>query len=235
MKKLLISLICSLSVFTFVTGAKADKQDQTHEVVNIYMFTKEGCSICETAAKYFSELSADKEYGEMFNLITLRVYDNEWNIASQEFYDTAIKLARKMGDKFNGTPYIIVGEKSFNGFKVKYDEQIKEEIKRCYEKGYKDPLVNIDSKDEAKDPDKGIKIFINILTFSIAGSLTIAFIISRLPKKSTFEKPKKEVKKTPNKQKEIKAVVKRTPKEERIIHNAPKKSKSSDNKNKQKK
>ena len=188
MKKLLVSLICALSVLGFMPLAKAKE----NEVVNVYMFTKEGCGYCEKASEYFSKLATDKEYGPMFNLITLEVFDGNFDVQDQDYYELLMKTAQKFDFNFKGTPFIVVGETYFDGFTQEYDEEIKKEIKRCYEDGYVDPVENIDALLAAKkDEHKGMKIFLNVVSISLVVGVVAALIISRIPRKAKVT-PKKE-------------------------------------------
>ncbi len=224
MKKLLASLICALSVLGFMPMAKAKE----NEVVNVYMFTKDGCGYCEKALDYFSKLAADKEYGPMFNLITLEVFDGNFDVQDQDYYELLMKTAQKFDFNFKGTPFIVVGETYFDGFTQEYDEDIKKEIKRCYEDGYVDPVENIDALLAAKkDEHKGMKIFLNVVSISLVVGVVAALIISRIPRKA---------KETPKKEMEVKKEEAVETKETSSKEKTNTKSKSSNtNKNKQKK
>ncbi len=200
MKKLILNLICFLTLIIFIPTVSAAEENNAKEPVNVYMFTREACSHCEEAEEYFAELSTDEEYGDLFRLNILEVYDVSWNIVNEDYYDILMELSRYETVHYSGTPYIIVGEEVFDGFTSSYDKAIKAEIKRCYDDGYLDPVVNLDIlKDRKNDEDKGIKIFINIVAITIVVGVVASLIVINLPKKKTNKlEPKSKLKNNKN-------------------------------------
>lgn len=140
MKKFLNIIICLIAVFAFSSNvfAKGNTTTTTNEssnetkVVNVYIFTKDGCSHCAEAKEFFAELSEDKTYGKMFNLVVIQVYDSEWN-ADEDNMAVMTEVAELFGDEVSGVPYIVIGnEYSVNGYAESLDDEIKKAIKTAY-------------------------------------------------------------------------------------------------------
>ena len=219
MKKLLVSLICSLSILGFIPVAKAEEK----EPVNVYMFTKNGCSFCAKALTYFSELSTEEEYSDKFNLITLEVFDSNWNISNEYYYDLLMEVSESKNIAFEGTPYIVVGETVFDGFDQSFDEDIRAEIDRFYEDGYEDPIANAQISTPEEKDDTGLKVFIDVLAVVIVVGVVVGIIFTRLPKKTKSSKKTSEVKK--EEVKEEKKPVKKTSTNKSSKTNKPKQKK----------
>jgi thiol-disulfide isomerase/thioredoxin len=92
--------------------------------VNVYIFSGNGCSYCESALDFFD--SIEEEYGDYFNLINYEVWYNEEN--SSLMY----KVAEHFGDDLSGVPYIVIGDVTFQGYSESYDEDIISAIKSQY-------------------------------------------------------------------------------------------------------
>ena len=79
------------------------------------------------------------------------------------------KVADARGEEANGVPYIIIGNKSWNGFAESYASEMLEEIKSEYEKDVKDRydimklLPNGIKKDEKKSNDVLVLILILVV------------------------------------------------------------------------
>lgn len=198
MKKLLISLVCTLAVFSFMTIPKAQEKN---EPVKVYIFSREGCSHCIDALDFFSKLSADKEYGKMFETITLEVLDAKGGIIDNDYYNLLMKTTRNFGVSFNGTPFIVIGEKYYDGFGQSYSDDIKAQIKECYNKGCTDAVENVDDLLAIKAArNKKVGIIISVISILVIIGLVVGFIFSRLPKKPKAKK----IEKTNDNKKQIK-------------------------------
>lgn len=87
---------------------KLDGVSYSEDKVNIYFFWGNGCSHCQREHKFFDSIK--EEYGKYYNLHTFEVWYSEEN-------EKILKqFAAKMGDKVEGVPYTIIGNKSFVGF-----------------------------------------------------------------------------------------------------------------------
>ena len=96
--------------------------------VNIYMFYGEGCPHCESQMMFLD--SIEEEYGDYFTLYKFEVWNSNYN------KNVMNQFANKMGDKPQGVPYTIIGNKSFNGYGEQYNQKIIDAIMSQYKNSY---------------------------------------------------------------------------------------------------
>ena len=106
-----------------VTTSGEEQATTTEESkeVNLYFFRGEGCSHCAEAEEWFQSIEA--EYGSFFKIVDYETWYNEENAALME------KVAEARGEEASGVPYIIIGDKSWNGFDTDYTEEMLDQIK----------------------------------------------------------------------------------------------------------
>lgn len=130
MKHLLI-VITGVLISAFGIYNNSNKQ-----VVNVYLFWGDGCPHCEEAKEFFD--SIEDEYGKYYNLIEYEVWRNKDNKLLMN--DTASYLNFSL----RGVPYIVIGDKSFNGYNNSIGSKIKDEIKNQYNnKNYIDVVESL--------------------------------------------------------------------------------------------
>ena len=95
--------------------------DQT---VNIYFFKQNGCYYCNELTIFFERI--EEEYGFMYNLIEYNVSESSENLKLLK------KVKRLMKESQLGLPYIVIGKKSFLGFKNGSDQEILSTIHKEY-------------------------------------------------------------------------------------------------------
>lgn len=154
MKKLIIGLLLLLCLPGMVQ-AKEEK-------VQVYLFKGEGCPHCEEALEFFNGLS--KEEKELFELNEYEV----WNDTRNKTLMT--KVASKLGEQTKGVPYIVIGEKSFNGFTKEIGEQILTTIHEMNEEKNFEDIVSPFTK-------KGMSDSIAVGAFVVSIAAIIIFII----------------------------------------------------------
>lgn len=93
--------------------------------VKIYFFRGEGCPHCQEAEEWFS--SIEGEYGSLFQVVDYETWYNEDNAKLMQ------KVAEARGETAEGVPYIIIGNKSWNGFAEDYEEEILAQIQSEHE------------------------------------------------------------------------------------------------------
>ncbi len=132
MKSLKFLLIMVLAVLILPFSVLADDEEAPETVaaeeskeVNVYLFRGEGCPHCQEAEEWFS--SIEEEYGEYFKVVDYETWYNEDNAKLME------EVADTRGEEASGVPYIIVGNKSWNGFAESYEDEILEAIKSEYD------------------------------------------------------------------------------------------------------
>lgn len=143
-------------------------EESTSKEVNVYLFRGDGCPHCQEAEEWFA--SIEEEYGSFFNLVDYETWYNEENA------DLMQKVADARGETAEGVPYIIVGNKSWNGFAESYEDEILEQIMSVFSQDVSDryDIMNylsiIDSgkvDDEKKSNDVLSLILIVIVTGGI--------------------------------------------------------------------
>ena len=127
--KYLLLLILTLLFIPFAVyaedGDSSNKED-TNEKINIYFFRGEGCSYCAKAEAWFEEIEED--YGDKFKIVDYETWNN------QENSELMTKVAEARGETAEGVPYIIIGNKSWNGFDDDYKESMLAQIDSEYKK-----------------------------------------------------------------------------------------------------
>lgn len=126
----LIETIVSENLNVKINNYK-EKSDQ----VTIYLFRGLGCRFCKNFIGFLNNL--DKEY---YNKIKLVSFDVWGNIKNEKLLSEISMFLE--GKKVNGVPYIIIGEKTFEGYAEEYNEEILKQIDKEYKKTNKIDIIN---------------------------------------------------------------------------------------------
>lgn len=158
------------------TTEEASSNDNSDsKKVNVYFFRGEGCSHCAEAEEWFDSIK--EEYSEYYNLIDYEVWYNTDNS------DLMQKVADARGEEAEGVPYIIIGDKSWNGFDSSYKEDMINQIKSVYAQDVKDRYdimtLLTDSKTSKKDSNAS-DILVLLAIIVVAGG--IGFVIYKARK-----------------------------------------------------
>ena len=158
------------------TTEEASSNDNSDsKKVNVYFFRGEGCSHCADAQEWFDTIK--EEYSEYYNLIDYEVWYNTDNS------DLMQKVADARGEEAEGVPYIIIGNKSWNGFDSSYEEDMINQIKSVYAQDVKDRYdimtLLTDSKTSKKDSNAS-DILVLLAIIVVAGG--IGFVIYKARK-----------------------------------------------------
>ena len=158
------------------TTEEASSNDNSDsKKVNVYFFRGEGCSHCAEAEEWFDSIK--EEYSEYYNLIDYEVWYNTDNS------DLMQKVADARGEEAEGVPYIIIGDKSWNGFDSSYEEDMINQIKSVYAQDVKDRYdimtLLTDSKTSKKDSNAS-DILVLLAIIIVAGG--IGFVIYKARK-----------------------------------------------------
>ena len=126
MKKIAyLLLLVMILVIPFAVFAEGEEDGATEEVtateetdtrVPVYFFRGEGCSHCAEAEAWFE--SIQEEHGSKFKVVDYETWYNEENANLMQ------KVASARGETADGVPYIIIGEKSWNGFAESYTSEM---------------------------------------------------------------------------------------------------------------
>lgn len=165
-------LILPFSVFA--EDEEVDSSNETEEVtatkeeskeVKVYFFRGEGCPHCQEAEEWFK--SIEEEYGSYFEVVDYETWNNTDNAELMQ------KVADKRGEKAEGVPYIIIGNKSWNGFTESYEEEMIDQIKSVYAEDVSDRydiMEYIDSNKKEKE-EKSNDVLSLILILAIIGGV----------------------------------------------------------------
>lgn len=126
MKKFLLLLVVVLLVpfMVFADEGEEDLLIATSNEVKVYFFRGEGCPHCADAETFFQ--SIEEEYGSMFEIVDYETWYNTENAALLE------KVGEVRGEEIGGVPYILIGNKSWNGFTDEWGQEMLAEIKSQY-------------------------------------------------------------------------------------------------------
>lgn len=166
---LVATLLIPVAVFATDEEAVVEDTTATSNEVNVYFFRGEGCPHCEEAEQWFQ--SIEEEYGSYFKIVDYETWYNEENAKLME------KVADIRGEEASGVPYIIVGDKSWNGFTEDYGTEILSQIQTVFAQDVADrydvmKYLDGSGKDGKKDADKGGNdALILILILVICGGL----------------------------------------------------------------
>lgn len=148
-----------------------------NEKVNVYLFYGDGCSYCEKAFEGFESIK-DK-YGDKFQLIKYEIWNNEKNA------DLSEEVAKTLGNKIEGVPYIVIGSQSWNGYHEDYISQITSKIDLEYEKSSSERFDVIDlinnSAKKSTTPKETLKNKTDnlsvLLTIIVIGILVMVIVL----------------------------------------------------------
>lgn len=122
--------------------------DDNEEKPVIYLFRGKGCSHCYEFLEYASS-DLVKEKGDKFRMVTYEVWNNEANAELMQ------KVSDYFKDDASGVPYIIIGEKTFNGYAKSMNKEIEEAIDKLSDSEEKfDVLTKIDMNSTTKKEKK---------------------------------------------------------------------------------
>lgn len=138
--KYFVILLVAFLIIPFGVFAEGEENGNAEETnteekteskeVTLYFFRGEGCSHCAEAEEWFQ--SIEEEYGSFFEIKEYETWYNEDNA------DLMQRVAEARGETADGVPYIIVGNKSWNGFAEDYKDEIINEIKSVFEQDVAD-------------------------------------------------------------------------------------------------
>ena len=157
------------------------------EKINVYIFKGDGCGYCANALSFFEGLN--DEYKSYFNLVEKEVWYDEDNSELME------DVSAYFGENVTGVPYIVIGEKSFQGYTAEFDSDIKVAIKAGYENedgSYKDVIETVLKEPTVKKDKDNSAVTIIIILAVFAGIGFLIYIARDDESEEVIEKVKKE-------------------------------------------
>lgn len=157
---LIVALLLPVAVF-------AEGENTESKEVKLYFFRGEGCSHCAEAEAWFE--SIEEEYGSYFEIVDYETWYNQENAELMQ------KVAEARGEEAQGVPYIIIGNKSWNGFTESYTPEMLEQIKSEFEKDVNDryDIIKLlpEIKKEKEKDTTGSDIFALIIILVVVGGI----------------------------------------------------------------
>ena len=156
----------------------SENEDQKKEKVKVYFFHGDGCPHCADAKDFFD--SIEDEYGHLFELVSYETWYNSDNA------DLLEQVAEVRDEEIGGVPYILIGNKSFSGYRSDFNDDIIESIENEYEvessKRY-DIMDFLDVINEDEDKEEKEKISDDVLSLIIilatAGAVITGIVFAR--------------------------------------------------------
>lgn len=171
-------LLLPFSVFAEDNTAAEENNAETtdnseQKKVNIYFFRGEGCSHCAEAEEWFNSIK--DEYGKYF---TIKDYETWYN---EENANLMKEVAESRGESADGVPYIIVGNKSWNGFAESYTSEILDQIKSEYKKDSSDryDTMQLFRESSTKKDNNSSDVFVALLIIIIVGIVISGLVYAR--------------------------------------------------------
>lgn len=125
--KYLLVVLVGLFLLPFSVWAEGEEEAVVTAApakVSVYLFRGDGCPHCADAEAYFDSMK--DQYGDQF-----RVYDFEvwYNKENSTLMNT---VASAKGQEVDGVPYILIGDKSWNGFTDELGAEMMAEVTANY-------------------------------------------------------------------------------------------------------
>lgn len=136
---------------------------ESEDKINIYLFRGHKCGFCNSFLTFL--YNNVEEYGKYFNLVSYEIFNDANN---SQLLDEVSKFMD--GKSATGVPYIIIGDKSFSGFRESTDgEAIKTKIKELYESKDRYDVFEEMKKESKKDLSATIIMWNAIFTVLAVG------------------------------------------------------------------
>lgn len=203
MKKIKLLVVALVAIILLPFGVNAADKDP----INVYIFKGDGCGYCAAALEFFE--SIEKDYGKYFNLVEYEVWYDEDNA------NLMTEVASYFGEEIGGVPYIVIGDKTFQGYSETYNEEIKTAIKNAYnDKDYVDAVKAVDggaSSSSDKKEDDSNKTTIIIIGVALVGFAALFYFArdNETEEVQAFEKKDETIVEEPKKE-EVKKVTPKT-------------------------
>ena len=98
---------------------------ETDDQAIIYLFRGKGCGYCRSFLEFINSIT--DEYGKYFKVVSYEVWNDSTNS------NLLTDVSNFLGQPAGGVPYIVIGDKVFDGYASSYDDEIKATIKELYD------------------------------------------------------------------------------------------------------
>lgn len=197
---LVVAPVMEVSATTKKTTTTTTKTTTTTEetikdgkVVTVHVFYSSTCSFCKALREYLSELSNDKTYGKLFEVVEYEVSDSfnsELKSEVDSYYDNATNT---------GVPVYVIGDDYYDGYEAStYNDRIKESIKKAYESG-----KTYDAIDKLSSKLKKDTSAVGYVILGIVAVMIVAVIVSSSKNKYYEEDEEETVEKVETKSEKV--------------------------------
>ena len=169
MNKIKLLLVALISVVLLPLSINA----ASNEKITVHIFRGEGCGYCKAALSFFDSIK--EEYGQYYELEEHEVWYDEDNATLMS------NVAAYFNEEVNGVPYIIIGDKTFQGYTESYNDEIKQAIKDAYDSGkFEDRVKQVQdgtattSNTSKKDKDSNTTTII-IIAVALVGFVALFY------------------------------------------------------------
>lgn len=157
------------------TTEEKDTKSEDSKKVKIYFFRGEGCPHCAEAEEFFDSIKDD--YGEYYTIVDYETWYNTENA------DLLQKVGKARDEEISGVPYILIGNKSWNGYSNDMNDEIISTIKSEYEKDVADrydimKLIATGST-KAKEKSKSGDVMALIIVLIVVAGISYGVVVAR--------------------------------------------------------
>jgi len=108
------------------------KNVSAKEMIQVHIFKSSTCSHCAEALEFFSNLKNDSEYGSYFSLVEYETNSSDDPSLVESNVELAKKVCQYFGKTFEGVPLIVIGDKYFEGYSSKMNDDLINKIITTY-------------------------------------------------------------------------------------------------------
>ncbi len=151
---------------------------ETNRQITIYLFRGKGCAYCRAFLTFLNSIT--DEYGKYFKVVSFETWNDSKN------NELLSEVSTFLGQKADGVPYIIIGDKVFPGYTANYDEDIKNAITDLYNSEDRYDVfekMNNPESDEKEEKVNILPIIIWNLVFVLIGTISVVGFIQSENKK----------------------------------------------------
>lgn len=136
--KIFLQLLIVCMMFLTINVSAIELPEKTEqEKINLYLFYGKSCSYCHEFIEYFLD-NYKEEYKDYFQIVAYETWYNDKN----DYLVNDVKA--KVGIYDEGVPFIIVGDKYYDGFMDEYGEDIiKSALTKYANKKYEDVVASV--------------------------------------------------------------------------------------------
>ncbi len=143
--------------------------EESDDKATIYLFRGKGCQVCRAFLTFLNSIA--KDYGKYFQVVSYEVWNNPDNALLYK------QVAEYVGEKPDGVPLIIIGEKVYSGYASELDKEIKEEIKKLANSKEKYDVFEAMYNNEEFASHTEAKVSLTYILWSTALSIASTIII----------------------------------------------------------